>query len=35
MFQLQFGDKAMSKDEATGLINKLQGEKIVSLAVAK
>jgi hypothetical protein len=35
MFQLQFGDKTMSKDEATGLINKLQGEKIVSLAVAK
>ncbi len=35
MFRLQFGDKAMSKDEATGLINKLQGEKIVSLAVAE
>jgi hypothetical protein len=34
MFRLQFGDKAMSKDEAAGLISKLQGEKIVSLAVA-
>jgi hypothetical protein len=34
MFRLQFGDKAISKDEATGLINKLQREKIVSLAVA-
>lgn len=34
LFQLQFGNKAMSKDEAAGLISKLQGEKIVSLAVA-
>ena len=34
MFRLQFGNKAMSKDEAAGLMNKLQGEKIVSLAVA-
>jgi len=34
MFRLQFGDKAMSKDEVAGLMNKLQGEKIVSLAVA-
>jgi hypothetical protein len=34
MFRLQFGDKAMSKDETAGLINKLQGEKIVSFAEA-
>lgn len=33
MFQLQFGT-AMSKDEAAGLIGRLQREKIVSLAVA-
>ncbi|WFU19140.1 hypothetical protein [Bradyrhizobium sp. CB3481] len=33
MFRLQFG-KAMSKDEAAGLISRLQREKIVSLAVA-
>jgi len=34
MFRLQFGDKAMSKDEIAGLMSKLQNEKIVSLAVA-
>ena len=34
MFRLQFGSKPMSKDEITGLMNKLQSEKIVSLAVA-
>jgi hypothetical protein len=34
LFRLQFGDKAMSKDEVAGLISKLQGEKIVNLAVA-
>jgi hypothetical protein len=34
MFRLQFGDRPMSRDEAAGLINRLQGEKIVSLAVA-
>jgi hypothetical protein len=34
MFRLQFGNKAMTKDEVAGLMNKLQGEKIVSLAVA-
>jgi hypothetical protein len=34
MFRLQFGNKAMSKDEAAGLIGRLQREKIVSLAVA-
>ena len=33
MFRLQFG-KAMNKDEAAGLIGRLQREKIVSLAVA-
>jgi anti-sigma factor RsiW len=34
MFRLQFGNKAMSKDEAAGVIGRLQREKIVSLAVA-
>jgi anti-sigma factor RsiW len=34
MFRLQFGSRPMSKDEITGLMNKLQSEKIVSLAVA-
>jgi hypothetical protein len=34
MFRLQFGNKAMSKDETAGLIGRLQREKIVSLAVA-
>ena len=34
MFRLQFGNKAMSKDEVAGLMSKLQSEKIVSLAVA-
>jgi len=34
MFRLQFGNKAMSKDEIAGLMRKLQNEKIVSLAVA-
>ena len=33
MFRLQFGSKAMSKDEVASLMNRLQGEKIVSLAV--
>ena len=33
MFRLQFGSRPMSKDEVTGLMNKLQSEKIVSLAV--
>jgi hypothetical protein len=32
MFRLQFGDRAMSKDEVAGLLTKLQGEKIVSRA---
>jgi hypothetical protein len=34
MFRLQFGDQSLSKDELAGLLSKLQGEKIVSLAVA-
>jgi anti-sigma factor RsiW len=33
MFRLQFGSKPMSKDEVASLMAKLQGEKIVSLAV--
>jgi hypothetical protein len=33
MFKLQFGNRAMSKDEVAGLIGRLQNEKIVSLAV--
>ena len=33
LFRLQFGNKAMTKDQAAGLLSKLQGEKIVSLAV--
>jgi hypothetical protein len=34
MFRLQFGDRALSKDEVASLLTKLQGEKIVNLAVA-
>ena len=34
LFRLQFGDKAMPKDEVASLISKLQREKIVNLAVA-
>ena len=34
MFRLQFGNKAMTKDEIAGLMSRLQSEKIVSLAVA-
>ena len=34
MFRLQFGAKAMTKDEIAALLGKLQQEKIVSLAVA-
>jgi anti-sigma factor RsiW len=34
MFRLQFGNRAMSKDEVAELISRLQREKIVSLAVA-
>ena len=32
LFRLQFGSKSMNKDEVSGLMNKLRGEKIVSLA---
>ena len=34
MFRLQFGARAMSKDEITALMNRLKSEKIVNLAVA-
>ncbi|MGZ5867603.1 MAG: hypothetical protein ACXWKC_19740 [Xanthobacteraceae bacterium] len=34
MFRLQFGHKAMSKDEIADLMRRLQSEKIVNLAVA-
>jgi hypothetical protein len=34
MFRLQFGDRAMTKDEVAGLLSRLQSEKIVNLAVA-
>jgi hypothetical protein len=34
MFRLQFGGRAMAKDQIAGLMSRLQGEKIVSLAVA-
>jgi hypothetical protein len=33
MFRLQFGDRTMGRDEISGLMRKLQNEKIVSLAV--
>jgi len=32
LFRLQFGSKSMSRDEVAGLMIKLRGEKIVSLA---
>ena len=34
LFRLQFGNKPMTKDDVTTLMNRLQSEKIVSLAVA-
>jgi anti-sigma factor RsiW len=34
MFRLQFGTRAMSKEDVASLMNKLKGEKIVNLAVA-
>jgi hypothetical protein len=34
MFRLQFGDQAMSKEQVASLMSKLQGEKIISVAVA-
>ena len=33
MFRLQFGTRAMSKEDIAALMNKLKGEKIVNLAV--
>ena len=34
MFRVRFGDKALSKEDAARLLSRLQGEKIVGLAVA-
>jgi anti-sigma factor RsiW len=34
MFRLQFGTRAMSKEDVATLMNRLKGEKIVNLAVA-
>ena len=34
MFRLQFGTKAIAKDQMAGLLSRLRGEKIVGLAVA-
>jgi anti-sigma factor RsiW len=34
MFSLQFGNKAMAKDQIAGLMSKLQSEKMISFAVA-
>ncbi|CAN5409566.1 hypothetical protein BH10PSE10_BH10PSE10_21370 [soil metagenome] len=34
MFRVQFGDKALSKQDAAQLLTRLQAEKIVSMAVA-
>jgi anti-sigma factor RsiW len=34
LFRIQFGDKAMSKDELASLMSRLRSEKIVSLAEA-
>ena len=34
MFRLQFGSKAMAKDQIAGLMSRLQSEKIIGLAVA-
>jgi hypothetical protein len=33
MFRVQFGNRALGKDEVASLMSKLQGEKIVNLAV--
>ena len=33
MFRVQLGNRALGKDEVTSLMSKLQGEKIVNLAV--
>jgi anti-sigma factor RsiW len=34
MFRLQFGSKAIAKDQMAGLLSRLRGEKIIGLAVA-
>jgi hypothetical protein len=34
MFRLQFANASISKDQFSGLLSRLRGEKIVSLAVA-
>jgi hypothetical protein len=34
LFQLEFANRAMTKDDFSGLLSRLQNEKIVSLAVA-
>ena len=34
MFRIQFGDKALSKQDAAQLMTRLQAEKIVSLVVS-
>jgi hypothetical protein len=34
LFRLQFGNRPMTKDEANTLMNRLQSERIISLAVA-
>lgn len=34
LFRLQFGNRAMTRDEVAGLMSRLQNEQIVSLAVA-
>ena len=34
LFQLQFGNGAMTKDEVASVLTKLQSEKIISLVVA-
>jgi hypothetical protein len=34
LFRLQFANRAMTKDDFSGLLSRLQNEKIVSLAVA-
>ena len=32
MFRVRLGDKALSKDELTGLVTKVQGEKVITFA---
>jgi hypothetical protein len=33
LFRLQFGNRALTKDQAAGLVRRLENEKIVSMAV--